>query len=97
MLAAFCISTKNYKLLFEDVSQKLLLRCLNWIKGGGVRDTNTLISETKKNFPDASLDVLYELLNVDKETFQLPPLPGVLPFYFCLESIFRRLGKPGLL
>ena len=88
---------KNYELLFEDVTHKLLLRCLNWIKGGGVRDTNTLIFETKKNFPDANLDVLYELLNVDKETFQLPPLPGVLPFYFCLESIFRRLGKAGLL
>ena len=89
---------KKYKLLFEDVSQKLLLRCLNWIKGGGVRDTNTLISDTKKNFPDASLDVLYELLNVDKETFRLPPLPGVFClFYFCLKSIFCRLGKAGLL
>ena len=94
MLAAFCISTKNYKLLFGDVSQKLLLRCLNWIKGGGVRDTNTLISKTKKNFPDASLDVLYELLNVDKETFRLPPLPGVFCLFIFVSNLyFAGWGK----
>ena len=90
---------KNYELLFEDVTHKLLLRCLNWIKGGGIRDTATLISETKKNFPDASLDVLYELLNVDKETFRLPPLPGVFCLFIFVSNlqIFCRLGKPGLL
>ena len=94
MLAAFCISTKNYKLLFGDVSQKLLLRCLNWIKGGGVRDTNTLIFETKKNFPDANLDVLYELLNVDKETFRLPPLPGVFCLFIFVSNLyFAGWGK----
>ena len=79
---------KNYNLLFEDVTHKLLLRCLNWIKGGGVRDTATLISETKKNFPDASLDVLYELLNVDKETFRLPPLPGVFCLFIFVSNLY---------
>ena len=57
----FCATVaKQYK-IFEDESKKLLQRCLSFIKG---RDTFTLISETKKNFPDASLDVLYELLDV---------------------------------
>ena len=79
---------KNYNLLFEDVTHKLLLRCLNWIKGGGIRDTATLISETKKNFPDASLDVLYELLNVDKETFRLPPLPGVFCLFIFVSNLY---------
>ena len=79
---------KNYNLLFEDVTHKLLLRCLYWIKGGGVRDTATLISETKKNFPDASLDVLYELLNVDKETFRLPPLPGVFCLFIFVSNLY---------
>ena len=79
---------KNYELLFEDVTHKLLLRCLNWIKGGGIRDTATLISETKKNFPDASLDVLYELLNVDKETFRLPPLPGVFCLFIFVSNLY---------
>ena len=63
---------KNYKQLFEDVSQELLLKCLKFIKTGGGRDTFTLISETKKNFPDASFDVLHELINVGNETLQLP-------------------------
>ena len=63
---------KNYKLLFEDVSKKLLLKCLQFIKTGDGRDTFTLISETKKNFPDASFDVLHELINVGNETLQLP-------------------------
>ena len=62
---------KNYKLMFEDVSTKLLLKCLKFIKTGGGQDTFTLISETKKNFPDASFDVLHELINVGNETLQL--------------------------
>ena len=63
---------KRYKPLFEDVSQKLLLKCFKFITTEGGRDIVTLISETKKNFPDASLDVLYELINVGNETLHLP-------------------------
>ena len=63
---------KNNKPLFEDVSTKLLLKCFKFVKTGEGRDTFTLISETKKNFPDASFDVLHELINVGNETVQLP-------------------------
>ena len=63
---------KNYRPLFEDVSTKLLVRCLKFIKTGGGCNTFTLVSQTKKNFPDASLDVLYELINVGNATLQLP-------------------------
>ena len=63
---------KNYRPLFESVSKDLLLKCLNFIKTGEGRNTYALISETKKNFPDASFDVLHELINVGNETVQLP-------------------------
>ena len=62
LIFAATVAKKYNQTVFEDESHRLLLRCLSFIKG---RDTFTLISETKKNFPDASLDVLYELLNVD--------------------------------
>ena len=59
---------KQYRPLFEDVSKRLMLRCLNFVT---TNDGLTLISKTKKNFPEASLDILNDLLNVGKETFQL--------------------------
>ena len=45
-----------------------MLRCLKLVS---TMDAITFISKTKKNFPDATFDVLDELLNVGKETFQL--------------------------
>ena len=65
----FCATVaKQYKPMFEDESRKLMLRCLNFVTKN---DVLTLISKTKKNFPEATFDVLDELLNVGKETFQL--------------------------
>ena len=60
---------KKYKPLFTDVSKKLLLRCLKFLF-----DTTTfaLFSETKKNFPDADLNILDELMKVGNETFLQP-------------------------
>ena len=58
---------KNYR-HFEDVSKRLMLRCLTFVTAN---DGLTLISETKKNFPEATFDILDELLNVGKETFHL--------------------------
>ena len=80
---------KNYKSLFEEESQDLLLKCLKFIATGGGRDTFTLISETQKNFPDASFDVLHELINVGKETLQLP---GVKGFRFRLTINVLQVG-----
>ena len=64
----------NYKLLFTEVSTKLMVRCLKFIFDSttGGRDVVALISETKKNFPGADLNVLHDLINVGNDTFRLP-------------------------
>ena len=59
---------KNYRPLYEEVSKRLMLRCLTFVTAN---DGLTLISKTKKNFPEATFDILDELLNVGKETFHL--------------------------
>ena len=72
MIFAATVAT-NYKHMFDEVSKKLLLRCLKFLfgkTGGG--DTFSLLSETKKNFPDASFDVLQELVVVGNEALLLP-------------------------
>ena len=56
---------KNYLPLYEEVSKRLMLRCLKFVT---TNDGFTLISKTQMNFPDATFDVLKELLNVGKET-----------------------------
>ena len=67
---------KSYKPLFEEVSQELLMRCLKFLfdTTTGGRDIFALISETKKNFPEATLDVLHELISAGNETLQLSGL-----------------------
>ena len=64
--------TFNYKLLFEDVSQKLLMRCLKFLLDTTAGGCAALISEAKKKFPDANSDVLEGLLHVGSESLQLP-------------------------
>ena len=83
MIFAATVAT-NYKHMFDEVSKKLLLRCLKFLfgkTGGG--DTFSLLSETKKNFPDASFDVLQELVVVGNEAFLLP---GICDF--GVDSIY---------
>ena len=64
----------QYKKIFDDVCKKLLVKCLEWLfkttKGAG--DIFALIMETKNNFPEASLDILHELLSVGNESLQVP-------------------------
>ena len=65
---------KNYRQLYDDVGSKLMVKCLKLILDSTTRgcDIFTLVTETKANFPDASFDILHELINVGRETLQLP-------------------------
>ena len=73
MIFTATVATK-YKRIFDDLSKKLMVKCLEWLfqttKGAG--DIFALIMETKENFPEASLDILHELLSVGNETLQVP-------------------------
>ena len=69
---SFSTVAYNYKLLFEDVSQKLLMRCLKFLLDTTAGGCAALISEAKKKFPDANSDVLEGLLHVGSESLQLP-------------------------
>ena len=86
----------NYKsTTMGHLSNKLLERCLKFffdLNGG--RDNLAFICETKKNFPDADLNVLHELINVGKlpGTFE-QDLSGKQLSHVQLGS-FCRLG-PG--
>ena len=73
---------KSYKLLFEDVSTKLLMRCLEFINTSDGRDTLALILETRNKFPEASFDVLHELMNVGDATFQMPGISNLCTICF---------------
>ena len=75
------------KQIFEDLYKKLLhKKCLEWLfQGAG--DIFALMMETKKNFPEASPDILQELLSIGNETFQMPGSKKNLNFYpwECLQ------------
>ena len=58
---------KMYKTVFEDLSMKLLVKCEELLfdaTSGGGGDICALISETKEVFPEASLDIVNELIDV---------------------------------
>ena len=63
---------KNYKGTFDDLSTKLLMKCLKFLldttRGSG--DIYALIKETVDNFPGANLDVLRDLIEVGNVTLQ---------------------------
>ena len=63
---------KKYKQLYDDVATKLMVKCLKLITDSRGGDIFALVTETKANFPDASFDILHELINVGRETLQLP-------------------------
>ena len=72
MVFAATVALK-YRPLLEDVSKRLLLKCLNFLNSStNGRDIYALVAETKKNFPEASLDVLYELIDLGNETYGQP-------------------------
>ena len=63
----------KYRPLLEDVSKIVLLRCLKFLNSStNGRDIYALVAETKRNFPEASLDVLYELIDLGNENFGQP-------------------------
>jgi len=65
---------KNYKEAFDDVSTKVLVKCLKFLfdTTSGAGDILSLIKETVEHFPGASLDILRELMDVGNATLQLP-------------------------
>ena len=66
-------TAKNYKHAFDELSTKVLLKCLKFfLDTRGGLDVCALIEETFDNFPGASLDILRELFDVGKEALQLP-------------------------
>ena len=64
----------NYRRLYNDVGRKLMVRCLKFLLDSTTRggDIFALLTETKDTFPDASFDILHELVSVGRETLQLP-------------------------
>ena len=62
---------KNYKPLFEDVSEKLLVRCCKFLLDTTARGRN-LFALMSKNFPDGCLDILHALINLASESLHGP-------------------------
>ena len=74
---------RNYKEAFDDVSTKVLVRCLKFLfdTTSGAGDILGVIKETVDNFPGANLDILRELMDVGNATLQLPGIsPSILLF-----------------
>ena len=66
---------KNYKTFFEDLSMTLLLKCLKFLYDSTGSEVCALIKDTKENFPEASLDILNELIEVGSATFKVQGIP----------------------
>ena len=65
---------RNYKNAFEDLSIKLMMKCIKFLLdttiGGG--DILALVKETKENFPEASFDILHDMRVVASTVLELP-------------------------
>ena len=70
------VATKYKNTGFGDLSQKLLLKCLEFLfrmtKGPGIPGFLALIMETKKTFPDTSLEIFHDLISVGNDVLQVP-------------------------
>ena len=70
---------KRFKQMYEDESNKLLVKCLKFIydttHGGG--DIFALITKTNESFPDSSLDILQEMKIAANEIFHLSGLSEI--------------------
>ena len=64
---------KNYKMVFEEISTELLVRCLKFLYDttSGAGDIFALIKKTEDIFPDANLKILRELINIGSVSLQL--------------------------
>jgi len=78
----------NFKLMFEDVCKKVLVRCLKFLvdSTSGAADVFALITETKENFLEASLDILHEVMDVGNATLQLTGWGNLAYFEFDTEE-----------
>ena len=54
---------------------KLLLKCLKFLYDSTGSEVCALIKDTKENFPEASLDILNELIEVGSATFKVQGIP----------------------
>ena len=65
---------RNYKNAFEDLSIKLMMKCIKFLLdttiGGG--DILALVKETKENFPEARFDILHDMRVVASTVLELP-------------------------
>ena len=87
---------------FEDMCKKLQMKCLKFLyddtsnSSGGVV---ALIQKTKESFPEADLNILYELINVEPVEHELRgnfvAVQKCLCCIFIIMGIFR-LGKAHL-
>ena len=73
MIFTATVATR-YKKIFTKLCKKLLMRCLEFLfqETNRAADMLALIMETKTNFPEASLDILFELITVGNEALQVP-------------------------
>ena len=78
MIFAATVAT-NYKPFFEDLCMKLLVKCEEALFDAtttkGWEDSGAFFTETKKNFPKASLEILNELVNVGNASFEVQGIP----------------------
>ena len=83
----------NYKSAFDDLSSKLMMRCLKFFldttTGGG--DVLALMKATEENFPEASLDILREARNVTNATLQIPGISAEPVLFLCTSIMYSLL------
>ena len=60
------VAQKRKNTEFEDICKKLQMKCLKFLYDTmtGASDMVVLIQQTKESFPDADLNILYELIKV---------------------------------
>ena len=66
MIFTATIAQKYKNTEFEEICKKLQMKCLKFLYDttSGAHDMVALIQKTKESFPDADLNILYELINV---------------------------------
>ena len=66
MIFTATIAQKYKNTEFEDICKKLQMKCLKFLYDAtnGAADMVALIQKTKASFPEADLNILYELINV---------------------------------
>ena len=71
---------RSYIKLFPELGTQLMMRCLKFY-----------LDSTDKNFPEATDDILHELMKVGRSTLQLP---GIKSKPSLESSLFLQVGVP---